>query len=121
MGCSCGSAGALDGHSPFCDLKKVEGGDTRLNRVVVGLPERVQNAKQAVGELETLIENLKQVYGQRLTLRDSEVLDRMGDLLGVPRIAGDSRSGSIAGDGCPACGPGNQTGSFCSAHKWHDR
>lgn len=26
---------------------------------------------------------------------------------------------SLPGGGCPACGPGTQSGPFCAAHRWH--
>ena len=60
MGCTCGSSGALDGHSPFCDLRKVSV-DTPSNRVVVGLPERLSNAKTAVSDLEGKLEEIRRI------------------------------------------------------------
>jgi hypothetical protein len=59
MACTCGSPGALDGHSPFCALRRVE--DTRLNRVTVGLPERVESAKASLRDHEKMIEEIRKV------------------------------------------------------------
>lgn len=60
------------------------------NRVLVDLPERLRKSNHAVRELETLVTLLRTLYGQRLVLNDSTVLDQMGELLGCPKIPGDS-------------------------------
>jgi hypothetical protein len=36
------------------------------------------------------MESLRTLYGQRLVLNDSVVLDQMGELLGCPKIPGDT-------------------------------
>ncbi len=77
MGCTCGSAGALDGHSPFCDLRKVESWDAappRLNKVVVGLPERLEKRDDALRELEGKLAGIKLALANR-GLGDRKVLD----------------------------------------------
>jgi hypothetical protein len=59
------------------------------NRVLVGLPARLDAARSALRENEKLLEQLRQLYGQRLLLNDTTVLDQIGDLLGCPKIEGD--------------------------------
>jgi hypothetical protein len=59
------------------------------NRVLVGVPERLRKANMALRKQETLIGELRLLYGQRLLLNDSVVLDQMGELLGCPKIKGD--------------------------------
>jgi hypothetical protein len=118
MGCTCGSSGAIDGHSPFCALRAPE--EPRLNRVVVGLPERVESRGAALREHEKMVENVRTLVAQRDILRDSVVLDQIGELLGIPKPRRSVDYGPIPGHGCPACGPGHQTGPFCSAHRWHE-
>jgi hypothetical protein len=94
------------------------------NRVLVGLPARLEAARSALRENEKTLEQLRQLYGQRLLLNDRTVLDQIGDLLGCPRIEGDKprpvdRPHVSSRDGCPACTGG--LGSFCTAHDWHNQ
>jgi hypothetical protein len=101
------------------------------NRVLVGLPARLEAARSALRENEKLLEQLRQLYGQRLLLKDSVVLDQMGDLLGCPPLPGDPkpkpnpdrprRYGAHAASAnsskrCPACTNGD--GPLCEDHKW---
>jgi hypothetical protein len=96
--------------------------DESRNRVLVGLPARLEAARSALRESEKTLEELRQLYGQRLLLKDSVVLDQMGDLLGCPHIEGDKpeviRIEVDRGQNCPACTGGN--GPFCTAHDWHN-
>lgn len=87
------------------------------NKVLVGLPERLNTAKVELAKLEALVEQLRILYGQRLLLKDSVVVDQMGELLGCPKIEGDKSVDR--GNQCPAC-TGNGSGRFCSAHSWHN-
>lgn len=66
------------------------------NRVLVGLPERLQKTTEALRDAERTLQNLKTIYGQRLILRDSEVLDLIGEHLGMPKIEGDRRGARAA-------------------------
>ena len=63
------------------------------NRVLVDLPDRLQRAKDALRDAEHTLEDLRQLYGQRLILKDSVVLDQIGDRLGCPKIEGDHDQG----------------------------
>jgi hypothetical protein len=65
------------------------------NRVLVGLPARLDAARSALREHEKTLEKLRQLYGQRLILKDTVVLDQIGELLGCPKIRGD-KSGAHA-------------------------
>jgi hypothetical protein len=60
------------------------------NRVLVGLPERLDKAKLALRDAERLLTDLESLYGQRLTLNDRVVLDQMAKLMGWPIIRGDA-------------------------------
>lgn len=52
------------------------------NRVLVGLPDRLENATTALRQHEKLIENLRIVLAQRSILKDEVVLDNIAELLG---------------------------------------
>jgi hypothetical protein len=80
MLCTCGSAGALDGHSPSCALRKVD--EPRLNRVTVGLPERVESAKASLRGAELLIQQIAVLYDQRGTFGAEKTLNAIGKLIG---------------------------------------
>lgn len=99
--------------------------EERKNRVLVELPERLRKAKESLKEHEDMFADLRALYAQRSILNDSTVLDQIGELIGAPPVpsnrAPSSRWPEGVGEGCPACGPGTQTGPFCSAHKWHER
>lgn len=88
-----------------------EAQEAARNRVLVGLPERLEKSNAALREHERMLEQLRQLYGQRLLLRDSEVLDLIGEQLGCPKIEGDkvtARAASVVSrqDGvhCSSCG-----------------
>ena len=87
------------------------------NRVLIGLPERLQKANMALRERERLIENLKSVLAQRSILKDEIVLDNISELLGVEKRP--SFKTHIVPRNCPAC-TGRGDGPFCSAHSWHN-
>lgn len=55
--------------------------EPNLNRVTVGLPERVAKAKGALREYERLLEDLRCLCAQRSIVDDSAILDRIEDLL----------------------------------------
>lgn len=96
--------------------------EANRNRVLVGLPERLNKAQSALRDAEKLLEELRGLYGQRLLLKDSEVLDLIGEQLGCPKIEGDKpeviRIEVDRGQDCPACTGGH--GPFCTAHDWHN-
>lgn len=74
------------------------------NRVLTGLPARLEAAKTALREHEKTLEQLRQLYGHRLLLKDSVVLDQIGELLGCPKIEGDeSRCSAVAMQGTRRC------------------
>jgi hypothetical protein len=91
------------------------------NRVLVGLPERLEKAKAALKEFEGTLEDIRTLYSQRVTLKDSVVLDQIGELLGVPHIEGKPEVIEVdRGRNCPAC-TGRGNGPFCTAHDWHNQ
>lgn len=61
------------------------------NRVLVGVPERLRKANMTLRKHETLIGQLRQLYSQRTTLNDSEIVDQMGALLGCEYIEAPQR------------------------------
>jgi hypothetical protein len=78
--CTCDGSGALDGHAYHCDLRRAN--RVTANRVLVDLPERLRKAKEATGTYEKQLEDIRTVYRQRSILKDSVVLDHIGELLG---------------------------------------
>lgn len=63
-------------------------GEGARNRVLVGVPERLRRANEALREHEALVGYLRQAYEQRGQIRDSAVLNQIGDLLGMPKYEG---------------------------------
>ena len=61
-----------------------------LNRVLVGLPERLRKSNDALRQAERTLQSIENVYSQRLVLKDSVVLDHIGELLKLPKIEGDN-------------------------------
>lgn len=59
------------------------------NRILVGLPERLRKSNAALGEAERKLQVVTKLYSQRLVLKDSVVLDQIGEVLNLPRIDGD--------------------------------
>lgn len=94
------------------------------NRVLIGLPERLRKSNDALRDAERTLENLRTLYGQRLLLKDTVVLDLIGEHLGCPKIEGDKpeviRVEVDRGQNCPAC-TGRGSGPFCTAHDWHNQ
>lgn len=66
MTCTCGASGAIDGHSVFCGLRQseIDAIQTRLNRVVVGLPERLEKTKAVVKDQENKLGQVSSVIQQ---------------------------------------------------------
>lgn len=72
-------------------IEAVHAAEAERNRVLVDLPDRLHKAKIELKRLEELEQNLMIVYAQRVILKDSVVLDNIGDLLGAPPLPGDER------------------------------
>jgi len=51
------------------------------NRVLVGLPDRLNAAKGALKDHERTLEQIRQVYAQRGLVSDHTICDRIGELL----------------------------------------
>ncbi len=82
---TCESSGVLDGHSPFCNLRRGHDSAPRLNKVVVGLPERLEKRDSALRDLETLHKRLREIYGMRGQYSDEYTLDLIGQELGLEK------------------------------------
>ncbi len=55
------------------------------NRIVIPAAERLAKREMALREAEDLIQHLRFVYAARMVgTPDAEVLDEIGELLGVP-------------------------------------
>lgn len=55
------------------------------NRVLVELPERLRKSNEALKDYEDLFADLRVLYAQRSILKDSVVLDQIGELILDPR------------------------------------
>lgn len=66
---------------------------TGSNRVLVDLPERLRKTTEALRDFEQLRTDLLTLYSQRRILRDSVVLDQIGERIGAPSIPRDSATG----------------------------
>lgn len=71
----------MDGHSLSCGLRTPFGG-APSNRVLVGLPDRLEKSKTALHDAEQLIVKLQSIYVQRAAIGDTKALDVIGELLG---------------------------------------
>lgn len=81
--CTCGASGAIDKHAYHCELRaKLAPRVAGSNRVVVGLPERLERSKAALRSAEKLTLRLQTIYAQRAAVGDKATLDVIGELLG---------------------------------------
>jgi hypothetical protein len=78
VGCTCGAEGNPVGHTALCEERSAP----RLNRVTVGLPERVESAKASLRGAELLIQQIAVLYDQRGTFGAEKTLDAIGKLIG---------------------------------------